>query len=498
MELQAAVLEEPLLEFGHGGKHVDPKAGLAHYGPAGHHGGGQVPTSITLGFVGISEDIEAARDWVLSLNSAIDSDKENLRLFPPFPGMQIAFNCRLAAPSNLTHEVSGRALGAALSENSHMKKVLGCARLFVEGLQVLRGKTGRPDVVVFPWSDEVIAKCSGTSSSMRMPTAMKDFRNQLLQQEDAGQTRLMPLAPEVDVLMQTGRSTWNLHAQMKSEAMEVGLPIQVLEPRTYRGESQREDPLTPWNLATGLYYKAGGIPWRPAEADATTCYIGIEFYRDKTSPDSRMRTCLAQVFSDLGQGLVLRGSKFRLGTHPRWTPKMDSGTAQSLMEDAMSLFRRHNKRTPTRVVVHKSSHFNKDEVRGVEAGLQEVETLDLITIVKRPGIQFVRRGANPPLRGTLVALSKDRSALYTSGYTPYLRAYPGPRVPRPLLIIRHGGLSGPQRIGREMLKLTKLNWNTARFSSSLPSTLMYAEFVKAVLAQTPEEQSISEDYSSYM
>jgi hypothetical protein len=498
LELKSTVLEEPLLLFGHGGKHVDPKAGLAHYGPAGHPDGGQVPTSITVGFVGVSEDIETAKDWLLSLNSTIDADKENTRLFPPFPGMPTAFNCHLVAPSNLAHDVPPRDLDKALGEKSHKKKVLECSRLLIEGLRVLRGKTGRPDVVVFPWSEDVVTKCVGTMSSMRTPAGMRDFRDQLIEQEDAGQTRLLPLAPEVDALLQTGRSSWNLHAQVKSEAMEIGLPIQVLEPPTYRGESQQGDPLTPWNLATGLYYKAGGIPWRPVESDSTTCYVGIEFYRDKTSSDSRMRTCLAQVFSDLGQGLVLRGSKFRLPAHPRWTPRMDEATARNLMQDAIELFQKHNRRPPTRVVVHKSSHFSRDEVRGVEDGLQEVETVDLVTIVRRPGVQFVRRGANPPLRGTLVVLNRDRFALYTSGYTPYLKAYPGLRVPRPLLVIRHGGPSGPQRLGREMLKLTKLNWNSARFSSSLPSTLMYADFVKAVLAQTPDEQTISEDYSSYM
>jgi len=285
---------------------------------------------------------------------------------------------------------------------------------------------------------------------------------------------------------------------MKTEAMEVGLPIQVMEPRTYRGQSQLEDPITLWNLATGLYYKSGGIPWRPAESDPTTCYIGIEFYRDKTSSEAQMRTCLAQIFSDFGQGLVLRGSKFRLPTQPKLSPRMDRDTATKLITDAVALYENHNRRLPTRVVVHKSSHFGRQEIEGVAEALEEVEVHDLLTVIRRPGLQFVRRGANPPLRGTLVELSRTKLILYASGYVPYLRAYPGLRVPRPLLIVHHDGPSGPQKIGNEILKLSKLNWNTARFSCALPSTLMYADFVKEVLAQTPEEQEISEDYASYM
>src|SRR6266545_7980706 len=81
LELNATLLDEPVLLFGHGGKHVDPKAGLALYGPAGHPRGGQTPTSITLGFVGAAEAVETAREWSLGLNSVFDPDKDNLRLF---------------------------------------------------------------------------------------------------------------------------------------------------------------------------------------------------------------------------------------------------------------------------------------------------------------------------------------------------------------------------------------------------------------------------------
>lgn len=498
MELSATLLEEPVLLFGHGGKHVDPKAGLALYGPAGHQTGGQAPTSITLGFVGAAETVETAREWSFGLNSTFDPDKENPRLFPPFPGMGRAFGCKLVAPENLSYEIPPKELAAALEQKSHMKRVLACSRLFVEGLRVLTQKAGPPNVVVFPWSEDIIDKCAGTKASMALPFGLRAFRDELMGQEDMGQQRLFPLEPEIDSLLQTGRSHWNLHAQMKTEAMEVGLPIQVMEPRTYRGQSQLEDPITLWNLATGLYYKSGGIPWRPAESDPTTCYIGIEFYRDKTSSEARMRTCLAQIFSDFGQGLVLRGSKFRLPTQPKLSPRMDRDTATKLITDAVALYENHNRRLPTRVVVHKSSHFGRQEIEGVAEALEEVEVHDLLTVIRRPGLQFVRRGANPPLRGTLVELSRTKLILYASGYVPYLRAYPGLRVPRPLLIVHHDGPSGPQKIGNEILKLSKLNWNTARFSCALPSTLMYADFVKEVLAQTPEEQEISEDYASYM
>ena len=498
MELAASFLPEPRLVFGNGGKHVDPKAGLAWYGPAGHARGGAGPTSITLGFVGPSIAVEAARSWLETLNGPIVSDSENLRLNPPFPGMPAAFSCRLASTDNLVYEIPPRELERALGTASHKSRTIACAALFTRGLHALKEKAGRPNVVIYPWSDEIVSRCAGSISHLRLSVDERRFRKELMQQEERGQQRLAPLDMEATELLESARSGWNLHSQMKSEAMVVKLPVQILEPRTYLGESQKVDPSTPWNLATGLYYKAGGIPWRPSDPEPSTCYIGIEFFRDKTTSDAKMRTCVAQVFSDMGEGLVLRGTRFVHEGGPHKSPRMDEGTSQQLVNDALELYHRHNRAHPRRVVIHKSSHFVSPEIKGIRGALAEIESFDLLTIFPRADVQFVRHGIQPALRGMMVSLDRKRFTLQTVGYVPFLNVYPGMRIPRSLEVVHHEGDSGPNKLANDILKLTKLNWNSARFASALPSTLMYANFVKAVLSQTPEASEISEDYSSYM
>ena len=357
----------------------------------------------------------------------------------------------------------------------------------------------RPNVVVYAWSEDIQEKCAGVGTSERLSSQEGRFRRQLMAQESAKQSRLAPLDEDAERLLYTGKSSWNLHAEMKVEAMSAGLPIQILEPRTYRGISQESDPSTPWNLSTALFYKAGGIPWRPADPDQNTCYIGIEFFRDKTATDRRMRTCVAQVFSDAGEGLVLRGGQFEHTGGPKQSPRMDRATSKKLLDEAITLFLKHNRQPPRRVVVHKSSHFARQELEGAESALSEIEAFDLLTIVKHPGLQFLRQGTQPPVRGTTVILNEEQFAIYTHGYVPYLTVYPGLRVPRPLVVIRHAGATGPQRLAGEIMKLTKLNWNAARFASQMPSTLMYADLVKEVLSQVPQgQQEVSERYSSYM
>lgn len=52
--------------------------------------------------------------------------------------------------------------------------------------------------------------------------------------------------------------------------------------------------------------KAGGKPWRLANARDGVCYIGTAFRRTETK-DSRSDSCAAQMFLDSGDGIVFMG-----------------------------------------------------------------------------------------------------------------------------------------------------------------------------------------------
>jgi hypothetical protein len=80
------------------------------------------------------------------------------------------------------------------------------------------------------------------------------------------------------------------------------------------------------------------------------------------------------------------------------------------------------------------------------------------------GTQFYRFGDYPPLRGTFVKFDDTALLLYTTGHIPYLRTYPGARVPQPLEVTEHHGDSSWDVILREILALTKMDWNTADFA----------------------------------
>ena len=144
----------------------------------------------------------------------------------------------------------------------------------------------------------------------------------------------------------------------------------------------------------------------------------------------------------------------------------------------------HNGQKPGRVVVHKSSRFWEEELTGFNAALADIPRHDLIAIDFQDQ-RFMRLGSKPPLRGTVVTLADGHHLVWTTGYVPKLREYPGMRVPKPLEIMEHIGHSTAETICREILSLTKVNWNSCAFASGEPITLLFARTVGRILAELP-------------
>ena len=56
-----------------------------------------------------------------------------------------------------------------------------------------------------------------------------------------------------------------------------------------------------WRIGFALYVKAGGVPWKLAEADPETAYIGLSYaVRPMESKRPRFVTCCSQVFDAEG------------------------------------------------------------------------------------------------------------------------------------------------------------------------------------------------------
>jgi hypothetical protein len=87
--MRAEILAEPELEFGGACRHIDPRFGIANYGPADLNPveGGR---SIRVGLIGGAADLDALSAWVDRCRSPIAAkDNRYPHLFPEFPGCDL-------------------------------------------------------------------------------------------------------------------------------------------------------------------------------------------------------------------------------------------------------------------------------------------------------------------------------------------------------------------------------------------------------------------------
>ena len=261
------------------------------------------------------------------------------------------------------------------------------------------------------------------------------------------------------------------------------LPTQLLWHRTLVGGRGVQDPATrAWNLSVALMYKAGIIPWRLADVMAGSCFVGISFFHPDGDNRSTLRTSVAQAFTDGGEGFVLQGEKFEWDSkkHGDKAPHLDKESAKKLLQRVLATYADQIQSSPRKVVIHKSSRFTADEREGFEEALKGVSHFALVTIGRR-GICCLRPGNKPTLRGTLVDFGQKRGLIYTIGYIPFLRCYPGFRIPQPLEVMENWGSLSLREVAEDIMRLTKLNWNTSAYSCVDPITLAFSRRVGEIL-----------------
>jgi hypothetical protein len=399
-------------------------------------------------------------------------------------------------------------LSAAVSEPDFHERIRRVLGLYLEGMEVLSQRDQKPHVILCCMPQEVVDHRAVQRGRVVAGRRLVRRVRRRVSDPDGDQLPLFErLEPTLGVEEQEPGHQ-NLRRGLKAEAMQYGIPTQIVWPRTVRfsedrfrpGESRAQDRATrAWNLTTALYHKAGGSPWRLAEVESDVCFVGVSFYRETLQDNPMLRTSMAQAFTAAGDGYVLRGHALEWDESRRGrSPHLNEPSAAALMRDVLELYRRHNRGSlPGRIVVHKTSQYWTEELAGFQEAWQVVPRTDFVALGWR-GTQFYRFGDYPPLRGTFVEFGDTDPLLYTTGYIPYLRTYPGARIPQPLEVTEHHGDSPWDLILREILALTKMDWNTADFACGLPITVAFSRRVGHILAELPAQLPLRPEYRFYM
>ncbi|MCK2238239.1 MULTISPECIES: hypothetical protein [unclassified Crossiella] len=488
--MQAEVLDEPELEFGGAGRHIDPRFGISNYGPA-DLGSDEAPRAIRVGLIGPADQLGGIRTWLERCREPIAAkDDRYPHLFPSFPGCDIdcGLHTTLVFSDRNTRAISDRSL-RAIGSATGAQSLTTAVDVYTDEIQALADEN-RVDVLLVARPEQL------TDTRRRTGRQSRSTVNPTTAATTDGPTAQGLALPRFA----------NFHDLLKARLLHVRQPIQIIRRSTWdeatpppAGRSRQDEATRAWNLHVALYYKAGGVPWRLPRnpTDLTSCYVGVAFYN--SGDRNTLDTSVAQVFNERGDGVIVRGGPARVSREDR-QPHLTDDDAHALLLRALDAYRQEHRHMPARVALHKTSSFTPAEVAGFQAAADErdLDELDMSWITNSEGARLFRPGNAPPLRGTLLTLDQNEVALYTNGSIEFYSTYPGMYVPQPIGIRSVHSSRSPRDRASEILALTKMNWNQTRLDGRVPVTLRTANQVKAVLRFCPPDEAVATRYAHYM
>ena len=489
--MKTEFFHEPELEFGTG-RHIDIKFGLMNYGPFGFDNH-LAPKKIKLGIIGTPETIEGIVTWLEKCRSGIPAKpSKRPNLFPRFPGFgeEMPLCADFVLDNQLQRAIPPNYFDELCQGPKTGEVIQKIAQLYLDEIEYLTEKT-TADVFV----------CA-------FPFVLVQF---LEQDEDAVGDDVGDYHETLEFVPPSPK--FILHDLLKAKAMRFRKPTQIIRPSTYderkRLKSQttsadkkplQDEATRAWNLYTALYYKAGGTPWRLVHnlSELSACYVGVSFY--KTLDETALLTSTAQVFNERGEGVVLRGGTAQISRDDKQI-HLSAEDAYNLLKSALQIYQREHKNFPARVVIHKSSKHNTDEIAGFEKALRdcsiEPELADFVSVT-HSSTRLFRGNRYPPLRGTFFDLKGEFFVLYTKGSVDFFSTYPGLYVPRPLGFRCDRVAATPSYLAQEILALTKMNWNNTQFDGGQPITLRCARQVGQILKYFGSNDHYEPYYRFYM
>lgn len=280
-------LPEPKLAFGNGKTGIEPRRLLSDAGPVDN----KRMAEVRLGIVGAEADVAAARAWIDRLNGFLPAKEGNSRRYRDWPGAERVLGCRFVVEPLFLRPVDQARFDLARqrAEKEGFEELLD---LFDGKIAGLLGDVQPDCIVVCLPPDIADLRITNPGLTATERRALEILR----QEEEADQLALFALTPEELEAAEDLRTRADdllfrsFYRALKARQMtHVGpVPLQVLRRDSIDRPDDKGQSLATraWNLSTTLYYKAGGLPWRPADLAPNICFVGVSFHHMKRGSDS--------------------------------------------------------------------------------------------------------------------------------------------------------------------------------------------------------------------
>lgn len=496
-------LDEPQLRFGHNQTTAHPKDGLTLFGPYA-----QKPGSVRFGVIGTAKGLALFDRWCAHINRSLPAYEGSMftrrkkvdfgkLAHQFFPGFEPAFGITWSPEAECRCIVPDDTLDEALQVHERHTRIARAVKLYTKRLIKQNFESeDRPDI----WFVVVSKKLESLCRPLSEPP--KEYLPGT-REEDAQQRGLFVDQQNSDAFAEEYQGALlfkpDFHNQLKARLLKHQIITQVLQEETLDAclrppsdpARDKEDPATiTWNLMTAIFYKTRRRPWILADARPGVCYMGIVFKRLAQAQGNKNACCGAQMFLEDGNGMVFKGALGPWYSDDLRECHLDREEARKLLTKAIKSYAdEHDNQPPKEIFIHGSVRFSEQEWAGFEDAAKKTGIKVVGVRIRRVsgGLKLFTRSTGAVMRCAALLVSDCKAFLFTSGFVPRLNTYPGWNVPNPLDIEICNGNADINTVLQDILRLSKLNYNSCKFADGYPITLKFAGSIGDILTTLPPE-----------
>ncbi len=498
-------IEEPKLVFGFDQKTIDPRDGLVLFGPYKPlH-----PYSIRAGVIGTSENVLQYGHFVKQLNAPILSTqtkykktKSKERSRPSFPGFESVFNVRWPEMPEATITIDKFQMQEDLSKKAKILRTNSLVDLYLTPIVEFHKKEdAKLDIWFIVIPTEIYTACKPNSWGRDIGKGTEQYAAR----RDAGQLSMgfEEYAGYDDQLSRILDTATDFHNLLKARLIQerIMTPVQLIIDRTLHFRNKEtnivyDDYLKAqlaWTQSTTLYYKLGKLPWKLGDIREGVCYIGLVY--KKLPNDKEKNVCsAAHMFLHDGDGSVFRGNIGLWESDKPFDYHLDAVSAEELIGMALDDYKQKWENYPSELFIHSKTHFNDAEwngFAGAVANRKAATNLVGILIQDLNELKLYRQALGQEsnygvLRGTAMLVDEKEGYLCTKGFIPRLNSSNSVEMPRNPRIKIIRGYADIKVVLKDIMRLTKLNYNSCIYGDGIPVTLKFSNKIGNILTSIPE------------
>lgn len=497
--------DEPKLKFGFDQSAEDCRDGLTLFGPFEKSSG-----PIKVGVIGIEEHIKLYSSFVKMLNTTIHTDSTGR---PFYPGFNAVFGRELPNVPEAKIRIDKADVEEKLAISNLKERTYQIVSWYLDAmLKFIKDEETVIDIWYVLVSNEILSLCRPKSRSGKA-----SFDKKRIEIFNLGQTSLF--ADEDKQLEEYSlmyESDSDFHDQLKARALynHISCPIQVVLESTLRFEPRKKGAEysndmkahLAWTHSTALYYKLGKLPWKLDAVRDGVCYVGLVFKKLQETGQQKGYACsAAQMFLDSGDGVVFRGNIGPWLSKNKKTFHLDTQSAKSLLSIAIQSYKDKHGAYPKELFIHGRTAFTDDEWEGFEQAIQESDQTKLVGVTIKANNSFRMLKDNPDtkekygiLRGLSLIVDEKSGYLWTKGFIPKTQTANHMEVSSPLYIEINRGDSDIKTVMKDILALTKLNYNACLYGDGIPVTLRFSDRIGDILTAIRDVNWAAKPFKFYI